>query len=286
MNLALDSHQRPLEFSPQERGPGAFLMSLLVHGLLFAMLWAGVAWKSSVPQTIEAELWTSIPQFAAPAPMPPAPVEPELAPAPKPPMPAPQPVQAQATQVPDIALERMREQKRKQQQAEQRELEQREQRRKDEAALKLKEKLQEQRLAQLAKTEQQRMLADAAREKEAQERHEREVASMLALAGKPSTGTASQTSGPRGSSTYISRVSQMIRGNTTYLAEGNDSNPSVEFLVRLDPAGGIMTLKKISPSGNPAFDDAVERAIRKTEPFPPDGTSVPTELRIVQRLKQ
>jgi colicin import membrane protein len=222
--------------------------------------------------------------------MPPAPVEPELAPASKAPVPAAQTAPPQATPAPDIALERMRELKRKKQEAEQHELEQREQRRKDEAALKLKEKekekQQEHKLAQLAKTEQQRMLADAARDKEAQERHEREVASMLALAGKPSPGIASQTSGPRGSSSYVSRVSQMIRGNTTYLAEGNDSNPSVEFLVRLDPAGGIMTLKKISPSGNPAFDDAVERAIRKTEPFPPDGTSVPNELRIVQRLKQ
>lgn len=284
MNFALDPQFRPLDPALGDRSLRAFVMSLLVHGLLFALLWAGVAWKSSVPQTVEAELWSALPQMAAPAPAPAPPaVQPEPVPQPKPapvvearPQPTPAPT-------PDIALERLREQKRKKLETEQREQAERDELRKAEASKKAQD---QKKLEQIRKSEQQRLLSEAARDQEAQERHDRQVASMLAAAGTPSTGNAAQTSGPRGSSTYISRVSQMIRGNTTYTAENADINPSVEFLVRLDPAGGIMTLSKVHPSGTPAFDDAVERAIRKTEPYPPDGTSVPPELRIVQRLKQ
>jgi colicin import membrane protein len=284
MNFALDPQFRPHDSVPADRSMVSFTLALVVHGLLFALLWTGVAWKSSVPQTVEAELWSALPQIAAPAPAPPPPtVDPEPAPQPKPapvvetrPQPAPVPT-------PDIALERLREQKRQKLETEQREQAERDQQRKADASKKAQD---QKKLEQIRQAEQQRLLKEAARDKEAQDRHDRQVASMLAAAGTPGNGSAAQSSGPRGSSTYISRVSQMIRGNTTYTADSADINPSVEFLVRLDPAGGIMTLTKAHASGSPAFDDAVERAIRKTEPYPPDGTSVPSELRIVQRLKQ
>ncbi|MFZ5546172.1 MAG: protein TolA, partial [Pseudomonadota bacterium] len=59
-------------------GAGA-LMAVVVHlGLLLAIA-LGVSWRASEPEGVEAELWASVPQVAAP-------------PAVEPPQPQPQPV--------------------------------------------------------------------------------------------------------------------------------------------------------------------------------------------------
>src|SRR3569623_1082557 len=94
-----------LEFGPPPQ-PGlvrAFALAVLAHILLMIALTWGIRWnKEAEREVAEAELWSSVPQQAAPqlveAP-PPAPV-PEVKP------PQPQPPQVVAPREPDIALER------------------------------------------------------------------------------------------------------------------------------------------------------------------------------------
>jgi colicin import membrane protein len=119
-----------IEFIPR-REPGAlrsFGLALLVHLLLVAALTWGVNWTRSKPDiAFEAELWSTLPQEAAPkpraAPEPPPPPPPEIKPPtpapapPPPPPPAPEPVLKPTPAPPpevDIALEQ--EKKRKLQQ--------------------------------------------------------------------------------------------------------------------------------------------------------------------------
>lgn len=81
---AADTRQ---EFAPPHT-PGmlrALVMALVAHAALVAVLAIGVAWKRELPPaTVEAELWSAIPQEAAPPPEEPPEPEPEPEPAPKP----------------------------------------------------------------------------------------------------------------------------------------------------------------------------------------------------------
>ena len=101
MDAAVDR----LEFAPPAT-PGwlrAFGLALLAHAFLLAALTWGVHWKNEAPNvTAEVELWSALPQQAAPKLI-------EVVPEPRvaPPAPPPAPPQAQP-QLPDvdIAMER------------------------------------------------------------------------------------------------------------------------------------------------------------------------------------
>ncbi|MFS2167093.1 protein TolA, partial [Variovorax sp. Varisp62] len=76
MSLALD---RPEFAPPPQRGtPRAVVLALIAHALLIAALTWGVRWRSDVDEgAVDAELWSSTVQQAAPrlqAPPAPAPV--------------------------------------------------------------------------------------------------------------------------------------------------------------------------------------------------------------------
>jgi colicin import membrane protein len=91
-----------LEFAPPQEtaSPRSFGLALIVHALLIAALTWGVSWKSSDKAvTFEAELWSGVPQQAAPKlveplPPPPQPPVPAPEPTPAPPPPPPRPVPA------------------------------------------------------------------------------------------------------------------------------------------------------------------------------------------------
>ncbi|MFZ3127233.1 MAG: protein TolA, partial [Rhodoferax sp.] len=86
------SHTRS-EFAPPPT-PGllrALALAIVAHALLLLVLAVGVQWKrDATPVTVEAELWSAIPEQAAPpAPEPVPPPEPAI-----PPPPAPKPTVA------------------------------------------------------------------------------------------------------------------------------------------------------------------------------------------------
>ncbi len=77
---------------PAESWRHALWLALAAHGLLLLALMFSVQWHTAVPPTVEAEMWSEIPRVAQPerAPPPPAPA-PEPEPAPAPPAPKPEP---------------------------------------------------------------------------------------------------------------------------------------------------------------------------------------------------
>jgi len=253
-------------------------LALLIHGLLLAALTWGVSWRRSDTRlSVEAELWAAVPQQAAPKLVEPEP-EPEPAPPPPPPPKAEEPRQSEA----DIALAREKERKAKEKEEQQR-LE------KERLAREQREREQKERERKLAEEKKQKELA--AKRKEQEETRQREklrqenLKRMAGLAGAtgPATaqGTAQQAAGP--SSSYAGRIRARIKPNIVFTEE-LVSNPSAEVEVRTSPDGTIVGRKLIKSSGHTAWDEAVLKAIDKTDSLPRDiDGRVPSPLVIAFR---
>jgi colicin import membrane protein len=252
-----------LEFAPPPT-PGMLRsmgLAVLAHAFLLAALTWGVHWKSeSLSVTAEAELWSSVPQLAAPKLV-------ELPPEPLPkPVKAPMPLQAQP-KLPDaaIALEREKLQQKKQQEIEKQRLEQLKQKK-----LQLENKrLQDKRDQDKKAAEEKKKSEQESRKMEAQRADN--LKRMAGLAGangeSTSTGTALRSSGP--SASYGGRVSARIKPNIVF-ADDIAGNPVAEVEVRAATNGTILSRKLTKSSGVKSWDDAVLKAIDKTEKLPPD----------------
>ena len=288
-----------LEFAPPAT-PGmlrALVLALLVHGMLLAALVWSVRWKHDAQVlSAEAELWSSVPQEAArralePPPQPQAPPPPpprKLAPAATPPAPPPPKV--------DIALE----QEKRRLQKEQARLEELKQE-------KLRQKLEKERQdkleqARLEKLKHDKLKAEQAHKAQQTEQDKKQAAleakqleaqrlknlqRMAGLAGASgaanATGNAMKSSGP--SASYGGRIRARVRPNIVFL-EDIAGNPTAEVEVRAAPDGTIVGRKITKSSGNKAWDDAVIRAIDKTEVLPRDiDGSMPSSLTLIFRPK-
>jgi colicin import membrane protein len=110
---------------------------------------------------------------------------------------------------------------------------------------------------------------------------------MQAQAGTGGAGSAPTTQGSRADSGYVDKVGARIKSNTIFnVPDGLSGNPAVEFAVELLPDGSIRALKKVKSSGVSGFDEAVQRAIGKSAPFPPDKTGrVPASFNVVHHPK-
>ena len=299
-----------LEFAPPPQ-PGAgraWLTAGLVHALLFLALGLATAWKTQ-PQTVqaEAELWSATPQAAAPRLQEPPPEpepEPEPAPQPKPAKPTPPPPPA-----PDLAQERLDAQialEKKKQQDKKKEADKlkaekekaaKEKAAKDRAEKEKAELKRKERDKEREKEEKDKAKEKAAKEKKAQEEKERDkkkaaekasaekadaaradalrkenLQRMQGMAGasggENASGTALKSSGP--SASYAGRLVGRIKPNITYPGDVQ-GNPRAEVEVKVSPDGTILSRRIVQTSGNKAWDDAVLRAIDKTEIFPKDS---------------
>lgn len=298
----------------------AISLAVLVHVVLIGALTWGVNWKNSADQpAVEAELWAAVPQQAAPRaveppPPPPAPEPAEARPPAPPPPPPPRAVEPPDTREADIAIEREKkrqeqEKKAREQQLERekRERERKEEERRDRLEQEKKERLQkekekekEQREKQLAEQkkaeqEKQKKLAEDKRKaeeaakrkadaeaKQLAEQREANLRRIQGLAGatggETATGTAQRSAGPSGS--YGGKVAARVKPNIVY-PDAISGNPRAEVEVRLAPDGTIVGKRLVQASGNKAWDDAVLRALDKTETLPRDVDGrVPPSLTI------
>jgi colicin import membrane protein len=311
--LGLNAKATPhLEFAPPAQ-PGmgrAWLIAGVAHALLFLALGLATAWKTQ-PQTVqaEAELWSAVPQAAAPRLQepPPPPPEPERQevppPPPAPPRPAPAPAPEPDNSLRDaqIALEKKKlEEKKKEEAAErQRKAQEKKKKEAEEKAAKdkaakekaAKDKAAQEKLAQEKKEldkkkaaekakadekkRQQDQASKAAQDKANEARAEalrqenlQRMQGMAGASGGPNaTGTALKSSGP--SATYAGRLVGRIKPNIIYPGDVV-GNPRAEVEVRVAPDGMIQSRRIVQSSGNKAWDDAVLRAIDKTEVLPKD----------------
>lgn len=113
-----------------------------------------------------------------------------------------------------------------------------------------------------------------------------EMRRITGAAGSPtSTGSAEKSTAPRIDKGYTAAITAKVKGNSSY--GGDDpGNPVVTFHVEQLPTGEIISVRKTKSSGVPAFDDAIERAIKASSPLPKkkDGT-VDRSLEINFKMK-
>lgn len=303
----------------------ALALAIVAHVLLLGALAWGVNWRQTdVTLTVEAELWSAVPQQAAPrldptpAPPPPAQAvpapEPAVKPAPPPQPPPPDLAQRDA----DIALARQKqeaealaakqklelEQKRRQKlEADQKEAEKRALEHKRLAQEKLdrerqkkvaddkkaadKKLAQEAQRREAARLEARKQEEDARAEREIKAQREANLRRMAGLAGatggETSTGAALRASAP--SASYAGKVAARVKPNIVF-TEDIAGNPTAEIEVRTSPDGSILSRKLTKSSGSKAWDDAVIKAIDKTDKLPLDTDGrVPSALVISFRPK-
>lgn len=251
-------------------------LAIVAHVLLVVALAFGVNWRSRSDTGLEAELWAAVPVAAAPRA-----VEPTPAPQPRPPEPTPraEPRPAPAPQVDaQIAIEKAK-----------REEARREQERRDEAERRKKaEKAEAEREdAERRKKEEAQKKAEAAKAREAEAaaaaQREANLKRVQGLAGasgdENATGSALKSAGP--SSSYGGRVRAKIKPNIVF-PDSIDGNPLAIVEVRVAPDGTITGRKLVRSSGVPAWDEAVLRAVDKTEILPRDEGRAPPPVMSIE----
>ncbi len=274
MNAAMRTGDSHLEFAPprDDGNVRAWVLAVAIHVLLLVALNWGTLW-SQQPQdlSVEAELWSAVPQpVAAKLPTPPEPevtVTPEPKPEPEPPTP-PTPAkpvsEAKPTVNPQIAIDKL-----KKKEADDKRREQ------DDKKAKLKAEKEE---------EAKRKAQEKQEAKEAEARHQAAVKRLQALAGSVGTpvdtGVAPKPSGP--SASYIGRLRAKVKPNITFpdnLLQTVVGNPTADVEVTCSPTGKIESVDLVKSSGNSAWDQAVINGLRKTDILPRDvDGSVPTRL--------
>ena len=275
----------------------SFGLALLVHAALIAALTWGVNWKRSDRSVaFEAELWSSMPQEAAPKLIdvqpPPAPSEPtpkvlQAPPALSKPSVAPK-VEPPAEPRVDIALE----QEKKRKLIEKQKLEdQTKAEAKAEAMAKAKAQAKAKANAEARAEKEVRLKAaeDAKKlDKKKQEQKDQKeqanaaqleaqrkqnLARMIGQTGatgsETARGTAQTSSGP--SANYQSKLAALFKRNITFSnPQSISGNPKAIVQVKASSTGLIMSSRLSKSSGVPAWDEAVLRAVEKTERIPLD----------------
>ncbi|MBL8383784.1 MAG: TonB family protein [Burkholderiales bacterium] len=235
-------------------GFGPFLLALAVHGLLVVALFFGIRWQSRPPAVVEAELWTEPPR-AVTAPPPPAPaappretVQPE-APPPK----------------PDIAI---RDEARKPPPK-------RDERPKPEPKREERPKADPRKDAPAADDPVKAALLKEELRRQAAQELQREAQARSAAAD-----AAAQAA--KGAAEWNARVGAKVRSRIPYaVAAAVAGNPEAWFEVSLLPGLEVGTVRLVKSSGNAAYDEAAERAIKAASPLPPPTSDRITPPRIL-----
>ncbi|RZS58731.1 cell division and transport-associated protein TolA [Sphaerotilus mobilis] len=269
-----------------------FTIALLVHAGLVAALAYGVAWRRQDVNTVSAELWAAVPQIAAPmAPPPPPPAPPAPAPRPVPAPPPPPPAPAQKADA-DIAVKKAQKEKDDKEKAARDEAERKKAALEKERAEKEraeKDKAVKIKAAQVKAAQEKAAQEKAAQEKAAQEkldkaeaervskqrqeniaRMNRELGNDNPAVGNntgPSSGRAAVSAAP--SATYAGRIRARVLPNIVY-SGARDLSILAEVEVRVAPDGKIMGTRLVKSSGNPDWDQAVQRALTRTDVLPAD----------------
>jgi colicin import membrane protein len=279
------------EFSPPPQ-PGlvrAFALAILAHLLLMIALTWGIRWnRESENAVAEAELWSSIPRQAAPKlveqppPPPPAP-EPKVVTPPPPPAPSQADIAIEREKKKQVLAEKLRQELEKQKKlearkkleeqkrellAEKKEAQERQKREEQakEAKLKTKQRDEDKKLAALRDEQMKRIQGLAG-----------------ATGGEESRGAALRSAGP--SDSYAGRIRARVKPNIVFTDEVA-GNPTAEVDVGMAPDGTITSRKIRKSSGVKSWDDAVLRALDKTEVLPRDVDGrVHTPLTLVFKLR-
>jgi len=238
---------------PRERfGVGAIALAIATHTLLLALLFFGLRWQNQEPVVMQAELWSAVPQSAAPAPPPPEPEVPAAAKKVEPiAKPAPTPIK------PDIALKQEKAIKKPPPK-----VVKPEPKPEPKVAAKVPPKA-------VPKQEANPAPAPAPVEAPPQPAAQSDMNRLMAQANSPGAGSAPQTSGSKGDPDYSNGIRAKILANLRFPVPGDlAGNSEAIFVVEQLPSGEIKSVIKRKARGLSAFDQAVERAINASSPLP------------------
>jgi colicin import membrane protein len=213
---------------PYKLSAGA--LALLVHGVFFTLLYFGFSWQMQNPQGMVADIWADLPQSAEAAVTPPQ-AEPVRTEQPAP----PRAVKAEPARA-EIEIKAQKKTRKPKEE-------------KEEVVAKLTPK-------QLAA--QKAAYAKRLQQESEQQAHEAE---RLAQAREQAAAAG------RVVDEYVAKISARIRRNIVS-PPGVSSKIRAEFDVTLLPGGQVMEIELTRSSGNSAYDNAVERAILKSQPLP------------------
>ncbi|MES2236197.1 MAG: TonB C-terminal domain-containing protein [Pseudomonadota bacterium] len=226
----------------------SLVLAMLVHALLAAILFYGVHWQTKMTDVVEIELVR-----ATVSPVPTFHPAPKIQPVPEPalePKPIAEPPPAPLPRKPDIAVkEKVKEVPKPRLQPE------------PKPVVETKPDIPPRKtsfLDQLRKEAEhllQRKKTDAATE----DLNKEKAASEASARNKAMAD-------------YLSRIRGKIRGNIV-LPPDVKGNPEAVFDVTQLPSGEIVTARLRHSSGNTALDEAIERAILKSNPLPKPGKS-------------
>ncbi|MGJ7521333.1 cell envelope integrity protein TolA [Variovorax sp. LT1P1] len=286
MSLAAD---RPEFAPPPPRGtPRAIALALVAHVALIAALTWGVNWKRDTESdAVEAEIWSTTVQQAAPRlSQPPAPTPapaPAPTPAPPPPPPPPPPPQVRAPEPPpprepDIALEREKKLKEQKEQKERELAQAKQQQAKAEAARKAAQEKKELEAKRRAEEEaearqeaKEKAQLEARKKKEAEAKQQQQAEAAAAAAAKKKEADAKQAAADRAAT--LKRMQGLAGASGSDSATGTalkSSGPSGSYGGKV---AAVVRPNVVFPdadlvSGNPAAEFDVRLA--------PDGTIVGT----------
>ena len=244
----------------------ALLLAAVVHILLVGALFFSVQWRSQAPTAVAVEVWRS-----GPAPLPAPIIKPEPLPEPPPPPPPPKvepkpepkplPPKVETPPVkPDIAVKEEKKKKEEPKKPEPKPVEVKKEEPKKEEPKKpepdRREDLAEALARDLKQVQQQKAVHDQRARADAELRQLGQAQAELAASALQ-----------RGLASYMDKIRGKIKGNIV-LPPGIKGNPEGIFDVTQLPTGEIINVKISTSSGNRALDEAIERAIRKSDPLP------------------
>lgn len=220
----------------------AGILALAVHGAFFALLYFGFTWQTQAPAAMSVTLWQRLPD-EVPAIVPPAPAPPAPPIDAQPPL---QPVPPVLVSKPDIVLQ--------------------------------VKKIEPKKL-DVKKTE--TPVVHPAEPKKNEVKVPPPVAQASAADVEADRQLAAQAAAvSRLVDEYSGKIQSKIKRNIVINFEvANDAR--AEFSVTVLPDGSVLPPRKIKSSGNVMYDDAVERAILKSQPLPlpPDAALARSRFR-------
>ena len=254
--------------SEKRPNPGrlrAIVLAVLVHAAFIAVIVFGVNWQSAPTAPVQAELWSQLPPAKPPAakaqppkpeppkPEPPKPVPPKPEP-PKPEPPKPEPKVEPPKVDPAIALKAEREK---------REKEKREQDKRDKAERDKREKAEKEKAEKKRQEEARKQLERDQAEEMKREQAERARQQQIAQEKAAAAAAAQQ----KEFNEWVDRIRARIRGRAN-VPDSVAGKPKAIFLIRILPGGEVLDITLKKSSGNPVYDNAIERAIRSASPLP------------------
>ncbi len=232
--------------------------AVLMHLLLVAALIVSLNWSRESPKPVQAELWSSLPPIAS-ASVKITPPQPTAAPAP----PAP-PTKA------DISLQKNKADEAKKEAAQKEADRQERERREAQRKIDEQKKREEQKALARIEARRQEELARLGMDPNAKAAAKgKDIASKAGVQGGAELGAKTGELAD-----YAAMIRARVLSRIRFDPARAPQNPEVVFVVEQLPTGEISAVRKIKSSGVPLWDDAVERAIKASDPLPKkkDGT--------------